>query len=50
MAYGIAFQTDKAEFPATLLLRRECKCHQYPNLGHTDCEPAFILASNIIGV
>lgn len=48
MANRIAFQTYKAELPATLLLRGECKCHQDPNLGHTDCKPAAILASKFI--
>ena len=49
MADRIAFQADKAELPATLLLRREGKCHQGPNMGHPDSKPAVILASMLIG-
>lgn len=49
MADRIAFQADKAELPTTLLLRRECKCHQDPNLGYTDSKPAVIIASKLIG-
>ena len=49
MADRIAFQADKAEFPATLLLLGERKCHQAPNLGYTDGKPAVILSSKLIG-
>ena len=40
MADRVAFQADKAELPAKVLLRREQQCHQDPDLGHADSIPA----------
>ena len=40
MADRVAFQADKAELPAKVLLRREQQCHQDPDLGHADSKPA----------
>ena len=40
MADRVAFQADKAELPAKVLLRRELQCHQDPDLGHADSKPA----------
>ena len=40
MADRVAFQADKAELPAKVLLRREQQCHQDSDLGHADSKPA----------
>ena len=37
VADRVSFQADKAEFPATLFLRRECQRHQDTNMGHAHC-------------
>ena len=37
VADRVSFQADKAEFSATLFLRRECQRHQDTNMGHAHC-------------
>ena len=34
-----AVQTDEAELPAKVLLRRKCQCHQDTNLGDAHRQP-----------
>ena len=40
MADRVAFQADKAELPAKVLLRPERQFHQDPGLGHAYSKPA----------
>ena len=49
VADRVALQADKAEFSPALLLWRERKCHQNPDLGHTDSKPATVAAPKLSG-
>ena len=45
LADRVAFQTDKAELPSEILLRRKRKCHQNPDMGNSNRKSvAFSLA------
>lgn len=49
VADRVSFQADKAELPATLLLRRERQRHQDTNMGHAHCQSIALPASKFPG-
>ncbi len=49
VADRVSFQADKAEFPTTLLLRRERQRHQDTNMGHAHCQSIALPTSKLLG-